>query len=799
MKKYICIHGHFYQPPRENPWLDVIERQDSAYPYHDWNQRVDAECYTPNTAARILDAEQYIVELLNNYEYISFNFGPTLMRWLERYSPATYRKIIEADTASVHRNNGHGNAIAQIYNHIIMPLATRKDKEIQVKWAIEDFRYHFHRDPEGMWLSETAVDTETLEVLADHGIKFTILSPYQARRFRKLGSKRWIEVQGGIDCRFPYLCRLPGGKSIVLFFYDGPIAQDIAFGGLLNSGEAFFQRLLGVADAPLPFSDVPAVLVNVATDGETYGHHHKFGEMGLAYAIKRALEHPEVEITNYSVFLAKFPPMFEVEIWENTSWSCAHGVERWRSDCGCKIGGNEWNQKWRTPLRRAMDRLREITDGAIGEVLREYGDPDALLKDYIQVMLKPHLRREWLEERIGKSLSREERVRIWKALEAGKFSLFIFTSCAWFFDEISGLEATQILTYAVRCIELLEDLGFDGVEEEIKSILAEAKSNIKEFHDGAWIYENFAKVRRRGIEEMSAHFAIYNLFLPLEDNPVRMYVYAVDSDEFYRDAFNDYQISVGRLKIGHLPTEEERAFEFVVFYSGAHDVRCSLKEGFDDAGFGEFINGISSAFRDHNLTELIRRMDLYFGHSYYGMDVVVIDERQKILDRVVKETLVHFEETFESLFDAYQIFFEGLRALNYSLPFTLTLVIQQVLNRRLKSLLASGSLDDETYSQVIAVIEEIEGYGGSVEVGQVKEALERILEGLVVRLSEEVNREVLADLLRLLELSARLRIQVNLWELQNVFIHYNKEARDKILPDLKVLWEELGRRIRVRV
>ncbi len=800
MEKYICIHGHFYQPPRENPWLDVIERQESAYPYHDWNQRIDAECYTPNTAARILDGEQFIVDVVNNYEYISFNFGPTLMRWLERNSPTTYRKIVEADTASVHRNNGHGNAIAQVYNHIIMPLATRKDKEIQVKWAIEDFRYHFHRDPEGMWLAETAVDIETLEVLADYGIKFTILSPYQARRWRRLGEKKWKDVQGGIDGRYPYLCRLPGGKSIVLFFYDGPIAQDIAFGGLLNSGEAFYQRLVSVANAPT-LEGVEAVLVNIATDGETYGHHHKFGEMGLAYALKRALDSQEVKITNYASFLEMYPPQLEVEIWENTSWSCAHGVERWRSDCGCRIGagGGNWNQKWRAPLREAMDFLRQRTDQVLSERLRKYGDPDKLLFDYIELMLKPHMREEWIEKEIGRELSKKERTELFTLLEAGKFSLFIFTSCAWFFDEISGIEPVQVLTYAVRCIELLESLGYTDVEEKYLNILSKAKSNIPEFQDGAWIYQNFAKPRRKGIEEISAHFAIYNLFIPSDQQTQRVYTYTIDNEEFYRDVFNDYQICVGRLRVSFIPTETEKNCEYAVLYTGAHDVRCSLKEGFDDVYFDAFITAISEAFKDHNLTELVRSMDNYFGKAYYGMDVVLIDERQKILDQIVRETLIHFEETFESLFDAYQMFFQGLRELNYSLPFGLTVVIQQVLNRRLKQLLSRRSLDDETYSQIISVLSEIEHYEVSVEVGQIKEAIEEILRDLTDRLRVEIDREVLSDLLRLMDILNRVKIQVNLWDIQNVFIEYNKEHRDKILPDLMVLWQELGRRIRVRV
>ena len=802
MKKYVCIHGHFYQPPRENPWLGTIERQESAYPYHDWNQRIDAECYTPNTAARVLDEAQFIVDVLNNYEYISFNFGPTLMQWLERNSPKTYEKIVAADTASVHRYGGHGNAIAQVYNHIIMPLATRKDKEIQVRWGIEDFRYHFHRDPEGMWLSETAVDIETLEVLADYGIKFTILSPYQAKRFRRLGEKDWVDVRGGIDGRFPYLCRLPGGKSIILFFYDGPVAQDIAFGGLLNSGEAFFQRLLSIANAPLIFDSIDALMVNIATDGETYGHHHKFAEMGLAYALKKIMDSPELEILNYAAFVERYPPFLEVEIHENTSWSCAHGVERWRSNCGCKIGaGNgSWDQQWRAPLREAVDFLRAETDRILNERLAVWvASPDELLARYVDVMLRPIDRDSWLVENVGDGLKQEEISEILRLLEAGKFSLFIFTSCAWFFDEISGIEPVQILTYAARCIELLESLGYEDIEDQFVRILAKAKSNIEEFGDGAWVYHNFAKVRRKSMEEIGAHFAICNLFMPKEEATSIIYNYWVDNEEFYRDAFNDYQISAGRMEVRSLVTLERRRFEYAVLYTGAHDVRCSLKGEFEDVVFDAFLSAVSDAFREHNLTELVRAMDNYLGKAYYGMDVVLTDDRQKILDFIVRDTLVHFEETFDSLFEAYQGFFQGLRSLNYSLPFGLTVVVQQVLNKRLKSLLQHRSLDDEVYSQIMALLGEIDMYGVSVEVGQIRGYLEAILGDLVERLARGVDKETLSSLLRLMEILNRIKIQVNLWEIQNVFIEYSKRQREKILPDLLVLWKDLANKIRVRV
>ncbi|MGH9357560.1 MAG: DUF3536 domain-containing protein, partial [Terriglobia bacterium] len=355
---YICIHGHFYQPPRENPWLEAIELQESAHPYHDWNERVNAECYARNAASRFLDEEGRIVRIVSNYSSMSFNFGPTLLRWIEEQHPGLYHLILAADEESRQRFSSHGSALAQAYNHVIMPLANERDQYTQAWWGIRDFEHRFRRKPEGMWLPETAVNLATLETLAALGIKFTILSPQQARRVRKIGGHSWKDVTGGrIDPTMVYLLRLPSGKKINLFFYDGPIAKAVAFEGLLDNGEEFAQRLLGAfSEETRPWPE----LVHIATDGETYGHHHRYGEMALSYALDYIESRKLAEITNYGEYLERHPPTHVVEITENTSWSCIHGVERWRSNCGCNSGGRPgWNQEWRGPLREALNWLRE--------------------------------------------------------------------------------------------------------------------------------------------------------------------------------------------------------------------------------------------------------------------------------------------------------------------------------------------------------------------------------------------------------------------------------------------------------
>src|SRR5947209_640447 len=382
--RFICIHGHFYQPPRENPWLEAVETQDSAAPYHDWNERITAECYGPNTSSRILDARERIVKIVNNYATISFNFGPTLLSWLEQAQPETYAAILDADRLSKERFGRHGSAIAQAYNHMILPLANARDQRTQVRWGIRDFEKRFKRKPEAMWLPETAVDIDSLEALAAEGIAFTILEPQQARRWRAIGEDDWTEQKGAIDPTMPYRCNLPSGRFIDLFFYDGPISRAVAFERLLARGENLAHRLLGAFGQGRTHPQ----LVNIATDGETYGHHHRHGDMALAYALDYINEQKLSRVANYGQFLADVPPTHEVEIVEQTAWSCSHGLGRWERDCGCSTSGEGWNQQWRTPLRNALDWLRDeciaIFESRGAALLR---DPWDARDDYIDVVL----------------------------------------------------------------------------------------------------------------------------------------------------------------------------------------------------------------------------------------------------------------------------------------------------------------------------------------------------------------------------------------------------------------------------
>ena len=475
MSNYVCVHGHFYQPPRENPFTGEVAEQPTAAPFHNWNERITEECYAANTHAAILDGNGAVSRTVNTYEWISFDFGPTLLSWLEENAADTYQAIVAADTTSSLRYDGHGSAMAQAYNHTILPLTNGRDRLTQVRWGIADFEHRFGRRPEGMWLPETAVDSETLDLLAREGIAFTVLSPYQAAAVEGEDGS-WHEVgSGGVDTRIPYSIDLPQGRRISVFFYDGAISHEIAFNGILEDGKALAERLIEAAADP---SNGPR-LVQVATDGESYGHHHRHGEMALAVALDLIDADPGVRLTNYGEFLARHPATRSASIVEDSSWSCAHGVERWRSDCGCSTGRHpEWHQRWRGPLRDSLDWLRDQLVGpfeAVGSDL--FPDPWSARDAYIEVILGGS-GVEFLGEHARGGLSEEQGETAIGLLEIQHRAMLMYTSCGWFFDDISGLEAVFVLRHAGRVVELARKvLGLD-LEPEFLARLEAARSNL---------------------------------------------------------------------------------------------------------------------------------------------------------------------------------------------------------------------------------------------------------------------------------------------------------------------------------
>ncbi len=679
-RRYVCIHGHFYQPPRENPWLEAIETQESAHPFHDWNERICYECYRPNAQAKIMGDHGRLKDIVNNYEYISFNFGPTLLSWLETYSPLTYQLILQADSVSMSKRSGHGNALVQPYNHMIMPLANWRDKETQIIWALKDFRSRFRRDPEGLWLPETAVDSETLEIMVDNGIKFTILAPSQAGRFRDSSNSNWVEINSHpIDPSRPYIFELPKGKQIAVFFYDGPISQAIAFEGLLNSGDEFKNRLISAFSADRKWHQ----LVHIATDGESYGHHHRFGEMALAYAIQLFLKDSSVELTNYGEFLEKCPPVAQVEILQNTAWSCAHGLGRWMSDCGCSTSHKEgWNQSWRGPLRHSLDSLRDQLDTIFEKnSARLFKHPWKARNDYISVILKNHENvQKFVEEHAGRELDQDEVVEALYLLELQRNRMLMYTSCGWFFDDLTGIETLQILGYAARALQLA--FRFEaGLMSEFLRELAPARSNVKPQKYGDQIFKEKIFPLIIGLSQVAAHEVITSLYEKvLPEN--RLYCYGIRMTDFTRQEFSERVLLFGKVAVESLITLEKREYIFSVLYLGALDLRCSI----DDTRktqikYEEGKQDLIQTFHKNSSTELIRKLDRYFPKHYFAFKDLFTDQRDKVL-KIVTRTLFKEQATlFGTFFKKNEDLARLIINHGVSLPDTFRAAARFVLNR----------------------------------------------------------------------------------------------------------------------
>ena len=637
--KYVCIHGHFYQPPRENPWLETIEYQDSAYPFHDWNERINVECYAPNAASRILDDNGLIREIVNNYEKISFNMGATLLSWLEEKDPETYQKILDADKASMAHFSGHGSAVAQVFSHLIMPLANDRDKRTQVRWGIDDFKHRFKRMPEGIWLAETAVDTPTLEILAEEGIKFTILAPRQAKAFRKIGEDKWNELgHAEVDPRRAYWCNLPSGKKIALYFYDGRVAQDVAFNNLLSNGAALAGRILETIDYN---SDEPQI-ANIATDGESYGHHHRYGEMALSSAIHHIEQNQDVKLTNYAEYLELCPPTYEIKIHENSSWSCVHGVERWRSNCGCHTGGgHNWHQQWRAPLREALDWLNDelihIYESKAGQF---FDDVWAVRDAFIDVILDRSEENviAFLDKHAKQKTSTSDRIFMLRLLELQRNAILMYTSCGWFFNDISGIETTQILKYACRTIYYARQVAGIDLQEQFISLLEKAPSNIAEHKNGAEIYRNLVLPTEVGLERTGMHFAVSSLFKKRSES-LKIFNYTAYSEDFDRFKGGNQRLIVGRTIIKSHITHSEKRFSFAVLYLGQQHIIGHISLDMNVSIFDEMKVGIKKAFEASDVGEVLQIMQFYFGPQKFSINTLFKDEKIKILNKILNKNL----------------------------------------------------------------------------------------------------------------------------------------------------------------
>lgn len=798
MGKFVCLHGHFYQPPRENPWLEAVELQDSAAPYHDWNERIAYECYAPNARSRLLDEFGHIRKIVNNYSRISFNFGPTLLSWLKDKMPDVHQAIVDADKKSREHFSGHGSALAQCFNHMIMPLANTRDKITQTIWGIYDFESRFGRKPEGMWLPETAADNESLDVLARHGIKFTILSPYQASRVRALGeNSEWQDVNGArIDTSKPYLVKLPEGRSISVFFYDGLIAKAIAFEELLLSGEELAKRLLAAFDGR-------DGIVNVATDGESYGHHFRHGDMALAYALDQIEKNGGAKLTVYAEFLEKNPPEHEVEIHQPSAWSCSHGIDRWKRDCGCNSGGhNGWNQQWREPLRNALDWLRDklapIYETKAKEFLRE---PWAARDDYISVILdrSPENLKEFFAKHTTHELKNDERVTTLRLLEMQRHAMLMFTSCGWFFDEISGIETTQVIQYAARALQLAADIGTENPEAGFLEILQNAKSNIPENENGKFVYEKFAKPAVMTRESFAAHFAISSLF---ESYPAEAIIHSYEIKQDDRQIFTvgNSKLALGRVNVEFNVTRASDLLTYMVIYLGEHNLNCGVRHFQDDDAYKKLVEEAHAAFGRADFSELIRLLDRSFGPTLYTLKDLFRDEQRKVLNQILAVTRDEIHNTYRLLTDRYAPLARFLKDI-YAPPLNaLAPATEFVLNSELRKQFENGHLDAE---RIKSLLNEIHSANAPLERDNLAYAAKKHFDRLsekFLRAPEDLNvLRQFADSVALLKL---LPFEINLWKPQNTYyqiagtaLREMKKREDAEAKTWRDNFETLGERL----
>jgi alpha-amylase/alpha-mannosidase (GH57 family) len=769
---YICIHNHFYQPPRENPWLEAIEQQDSAYPYHDWNERIATECYAPNSASRILDHENRIVDIANNYSRISFDFGPTLLSWMETFAPLVYRSVINADRESREHFDGHGSALSQAFNHVIMPLANSRDKLTQVIWGIADFEHRFGRKPEGMWLPETAVDLETLEILAQRGIKFTILAPRQAKRVRKIGGRNWRDVSNEqIDPTMVYRQRLPSRRFIDLFFYDGPISRSVAFERLLDNGERFAARLIGAFNEERTWPE----LVHIATDGETYGHHHPHGEMALTYALEHIQSNQLAELTNYGAYLERHPPTHEVEIYENSSWSCIHGIERWRSDCGCNAGHAGWNQAWRGPLRGALDWLRDTLAPRFEAKAREYlKDPWAAREDYISVVLdrRAENREAFIARHATHMLSEAERVTALKLMELQRHLMLMYTSCGWFFDELSGLETVQVIQYACRAVQLSREVLGDHVEEGFLQALAQAKSNIAEHQDGASIYSKFAKAAAVDLWKLAAHYAITSLFKSYAE-PARIYCYSVDQTDHQSLEAGRMRLGLGRARFTSEITGESEQIVFAALHFGDHNLHCGTRVFRDEETYQKQVQEMTAAFSAAEIPEVLRVMDKELA-STYSLKSMFRDDQRAILKQILNAPLEEAENAYRQIYEDHVPLANFLREIGVPLPKAIATAAEFALNSNLRRAFANEDMDLE---QVRKFLEESRCGAIALDCTTLEYTLRQTIERFFERFAAEPGDVVCLERLEaIVEMARSLPFEVALWTPQNVWAEVRRNG-----------------------
>jgi hypothetical protein len=763
-QKWVCIHGHFYQPPRENPWLGAIEPQPSARPYRDWNERVTAECYRPNMAARVVDNKNQIIGIVDNYQRMSFNVGPTLMSWMADHAPDVHAALVDADRASRDRFGGHGSAMAQAYNHMIMPLASPRDRQTQVRWGIADFTHRFGRAPEGMWLPECAADTASLEALAAEGIQFTVLAPHQARAWRPPnGEWRTTAIDPGRAYRYP----LPSGRTIDLFFYDGATAQAVAFERLLADGHQIVARMTGrgFAEGGEP------TLCHIATDGETYGHHHRYGDMALAWALAKVESGWQgTRLTNYSEFRAAVPATWEVQLVENSSWSCAHGIARWRDDCGCNSGGRPgWNQRWRRPLRDALDWLRDQVAAAldsVGGLL--FHDPWAARDAYIAVLLGDRTAREtWLAAHAAHPLTADERVRAFSLMEMARHAMLMFTSCGWFFDELSGIETVQCMQYAARVAELVENVGGDVVEPELVNRLSAAVSNLADEGDGRRVWLQRVRPARIDPVKVAAHVAVQTLVGKAEiDAAVLVPGFEVALDAAVDRRSGRARMMAATVRVSSALTEAVTTWCFAGLYLGEQHVTGGVRPPPSQAEWAAITDELVGAFKTADIFAAQRAIDRHFPGAQLSLGALLPGSRERVIRTVLGDALATAEDQLGSAYDQHAPLVRWLVARELPVPEVLHAVAEGTLRRRV---LANLNAEHASFQALRDQLVEAAEVKVSLDTPEIALAASEGLRRLIDRVGagDEVDAVALDAVARAAEVAARMKSAVDLWFAQN--------------------------------
>jgi hypothetical protein len=717
---------------------------------------------------------------------------------MESYATETYEAILEADKQSLSNFGGHGSAVAQVYNHIIMPLANRRDKETQILWGIRDFESRFKRKPEGMWLAETAVDTETLELLADNKIKFTILAPRQAKAVRKIGSKEWTEVNDrSVNTKKVYQCNLSGGKSIAVFFYDGDISQGIAFSGILNDGKRFAERLLNTLD----FNNDDAQLVHVATDGETYGHHHKHGEMALAFCLDFIEKDDRVNLTNYAQFLSLNPPEDETEIIENSSWSCVHGIERWRSNCGCNSGKAGWHQLWRKPLRDALDWLREsVSEIFIREAIKVVKDPWKARNEYISVVLK---RNEDNTKRFLKdhALSDAHPNQILRIMEMQRHAMLMYTSCGWFFDEISGIETIQVMQYACRVIQLANQICNEDLELEFIKKLGEAPSNVSTYETGDEVYKKLVLPSRTNLQRVGMHYAVSSIF---EDEPesLTIFNYSNYNEAFIKKEAGEQKLVLGITKVKSLVTRSEKKFAFAVIYLGKHNIIGNISLDMEPDKFASMQFRMVKAFEEGRLGEMIGLMQTYFGPDKYTIWHLFQDEKRKILDMISQESMAELETSLRRSYNRDYPLINALSTNDIPIPPAYKTTFEYVLNADLVRIFQSDKINIKEMERIAA---EMDRWSLKIEdPGKLSRmAGESIYKELKRISSERENVRRIQRLNRMFPILKKFNLEPNLHKTQNLYFEISMENKNKPVLEKESEWVDyfnlLGANLGVKV